>query len=245
MNKIQWLLALTVIISFSACKKDKDPVIPGYTCTTCATTPDALAANDGSSKGIYKGIVLGSSGTIMFDIANNGTTITAVMVLDGVTVNLTSSVAWVAGQPYVADFTGILNGSPVTINFSVDLSGGTPTITSSNIPGHPSATLAVVKETSSNLVECFEGTYSTTLPETGTFNIIILRSAGIWGGVARITGGDVTDDDDIDGTVSNNQLTMQSGAGPIVVGTLNLDQLNGSFVDSNNSTVTVTGRRTL
>lgn len=245
MKKTQWLLALAVMISFSACKKDKDPVTPAYTCATCATTPDALAANDASSKGIYKGIVLGSSGTIMFDIANNGTTITAVMVLDGVTVNLTSSVAWVAGQPYVADFTGTLNGSPVTISFSVGLSGGTPTITSSTIPGHPSATLTVIKETSSNLVECFEGTYSTTLPETGTFNIIILRTAGIWGGVARITGGTVADDDEIDGTVSNNQLTSQTSAGPVVVGTLNIDQLNGSFVDSNNSTVTVTGRRTL
>lgn len=245
MKRNQWLLLLTLVITFSACKKDKDPGTPAYTCTTCTDTPDALAANDGSSKGIYKGVVLGSSGTIMFNIANNGTDITAVMVLDGQTVNLSSSVAWIAGQPYVADFTGTLNGAAVTITFSVGLSGGTPTVTSSNIPGHPSATLVVIKETSTNLVECFEGTYSTTLPETGSFNIIVLRTAGLWGGVARITGGTAADDDDIDGTISNNQLSSQMGAGTVVVGTLNGDQLNGSFVDSNNSTVTVTGRRTL
>lgn len=245
MKRNQWLLLLTLVITFSACKKDKDPGTPAYTCTTCTDTPDALAANDGSSKGIYKGVVLGSSGTIMFNIANNGTDITAVMVLDGQTVNLSSSVAWIAGQPYVADFTGTLNGAAVTITFSVGLSGGTPTVTSSNIPGHPSATLVVIKETSTNLVECFEGTYSTTLPETGSFNIIVLRTAGLWGGVARITGGTSADDDDIDGTISNNQLSSQMGAGTVVVGTLNGDQLNGSFVDSNNSTVTVTGRRTL
>ena len=231
------------MLAFTSCKKDKSPETPSYTCTTCKTTPDAMAANNTSSKGIYKGVVIGSSGTIMFDIANNGTAIRAVMVIDGVTVNLTSAVTWVAGQPYVANFTGVLNGSPVTINLSVGLSCGTPTVTSSNIPGHPNATLNIVKETSSNLVECFEGTYTTTLPESGTFNIIILRSLGIWGGIARETG--TTDIDEIDGTVSNNQLTTQSPAGPVVIGTLNIDQLTGSFKDSNNKTVTVTGRRTL
>ena len=102
MKKQNLLLALLAILSFSACKKSDDTAAPAYTCTTCKTTPDALAANDASSKGIYKGVVIGSSGTIIINIANGGTTITAVMVIDGVTVNLTSAVAWVAGQPYVA-----------------------------------------------------------------------------------------------------------------------------------------------
>lgn len=242
MKKILFNVIFAMLV-FTSCKKDKTPETPSYTCTTCKTTPDALAANNTSSKGIYKGVVIGSSGTIMFDIANNGSAIRAVMVIDGVTVNLTSAVTWVAGQPYVANFTGVLNGSPVTINLSVGLSGGTPTVTSSNIPGHPNAILNIVKETSSNLVECFEGTYTSTLPESGTFNIMILRSLGMWGGIARETG--TTDIDEIDGTVSNNQLITISPAGPVVIGTLNIDQLTGSFRASNNKTVTVTGRRTL
>lgn len=241
MKKIHFLLAVLAMFSFSACKKDTNPATPSYTCATCTTVPDAKAANDAGSKGIYKGVIIGSSGTIMFDIANNGTAITALMVIDGVTVNLTSAVTWVAGQPYVADFTGTLNGSAVTIHFSVGLSGGTPTVTSSSIPDHPNATLTVLKETSNNLVECFEGTYSTTKPETGTFNIIILRNLGVWGGISRKTGSTTTGD--IDGTISNNQLfaTGQTSS----VGTLNADQLNGSFVDGNSKTVTITGKRTL
>lgn len=135
--------------------------------------------------GIYKGVIIGSTGTIMFDITNNGSAITTAMVIDGVTVDLTSAVTWVSGQAYTAPFTGTLNGGTVTINFPVGLSGNTPMVTSSNIPGHPDASIDIIKETSSNLIECFQGNYSTTLPETGTFNLIILRSLNRWTGIAR------------------------------------------------------------
>ena len=244
MKKLSLLLAIFSTLTFNACKKNNEVVITPpapYKCVSCKTTPDALAANNASSKGIYKGVVIGSSGTIMFDIANNGTTITAVMIIDGITVNLTSNVTWVAGQQYVAPFTGTLNGSPVTINFSVGLSGSSPTVTSSTIPGHPNATLTVVKETSNDLIECFEGTYSTTLPETGTFNIILSRTVAIWGAIARKTGAAVTTS--TNGTISNNKLFVTGQTQS--VGTLNSDQLSGTSQDSNNSTVTITGQRTL
>lgn len=240
MKKI-FLLSFTACVLFASCKKDKEPETPSYTCTGCKATPDALAANNSSSKGIYKGFVIGSSGTILFDVANNGTLITAVMVLDGVTINLSSAVAWVSGQPYAANFTGMLNGAPVTINFSVGVNGSSPTINASNIPGHPNATLTVIKETSTSLVECFEGTYNTTLPESGTFNMIMLRSAGLFGGASRKTG--TTDSDGFDGTISNNELFVSGQQGRI--GTLNNDQISGSSLDGNGKTVTISARRTL
>jgi hypothetical protein len=241
MKKNHFLLLAVVIILFSACKKDKDPATPSYTCATCKTTPDAVAANNASSKGIYKGVIIGSTGTIMFDIANNGTAVTAIMVLDGVTVNLTSSVLWVAGQVYVSPFTGTLAGQPITITFSVGATGSTPTVTSSNIPGHTSASFNIIKETSLGLVECFEGTYSTTLPETGTFNIILARSLSTWSGVSRKTGTTTTNASGT-GTITNNNLV---DASPRTIGTLNNDALNGSFTDNNGIKVTVTGKRTL
>ncbi len=241
MKKLQLLLAVTILFLASSCKKD-NAAVATYTCATCKTTPDALAANDGSSKGIYKGVIIGSSGTITFNIANNGATITALMVIDGVTVNLTSAVTWVSGQPYVADFTGTLNGSPVTIRFSVGLSGGTPTVTSSTIPGHPNATLVILKETSNNLVEAFEGTYHTTRPEDGTFNIILSRTLQGFSYIAR-KNGDLTSNSGT-GNITNNNLIDPSQPG-VVIGTISGDNLNGSFQDSGNRTVTITGRRTL
>jgi hypothetical protein len=241
MKKIHFILAIAAIASFSACKKDKATTTP-YTCPACTTTPDALAANDASSKGIYKGVVIGSSGTIMFDVANNGTTVTAVMVIDGVTVNLVSAIPWVAG-PYTADFTGTLSGSAVTINLSVDLNGGSPVATAISIPGHPNASLTIIKETSAGLVECVEGTYSTTLPETGTFNIILSRSLATWSGAARAAGSTTTGSGGY-GTISNNQL-IDPTHNNRVIGTLNSDAFNGNFVDDNGITITLTGQRTL
>ena len=243
MKKLHFIVAVLALVSFAGCKKSSDNPTPAYTCTTCKTAPDALAANNTSSKGIYKGVVIGSSGTITFDIANSGTAITAVMVIDGVTVNLTSAVTWVAGQVYIAPFTGTLSGQPVTITFSVGATGGTPTVTSSNIPGHPNASLTIIKETSGGLVECFEGTYSTTLPETGTFNIILSRTLAVWAGVARKTGTTTTGTAG-NGSIVNNKL-IDPSQNNNAIGTLNGDDLNGSFVDGNGKTVTITGKRTL
>ncbi len=231
------LLAATTIV---ACKK-KDDAPAVYTCTACSTAPTALAANDASSKGIYKGVIIGSSGTISFDVMNSGTTITAKMVIDGVTVNLTSDVTWTAGQPVVAPFTGTLNGSPVSITFRIGISGDSATVTAVNIPGHPNAELTVIKETSTSLVQCFEGTYHTTKPEDGTFNMIVSKTARIWGAQARENGS--TESDGVGGTVTaDNKLVENNGT---TMGTITGDVVEGSFSDSNGKTVTIKGKRTL
>lgn len=243
MLRLKFLFGLLplFLVAVISCKKDSNNNSTSYQCTTCTKSPEATSANDASTKGIYKGIVVGSSGTIKFDIANNGSTITATMIVDGTTVNLTSNVTWANGQAYVAPFTGTMNGQSVTINFSVGLSGSNPTITSTNIPGHPNAVITVVKETSASLVECFEGTYKTSEPATGTFNILLSRSLGIWGGVAREDG--TADSDGVSGTIdASGKMKDDNG---VTVGTLSGDQISGSFTDGNNTKVTISGKRTL
>lgn len=240
-HKIFFIACILLTASISSCKKDDAKKTDSYECTTCKTTPDALVANDGSSKGVYKGIIIGSSGTIMFNVMNGGTTITATMVLDGVTANLTSSVTWVSGVAYIAPFTGTLNGAAITITFKVDANGGNPIVTSSNIPGHATAQFNLVKESSIALVEAFEGKYETTKPEKGTFNILLSRSLRMWGGGVRKDGS--TESEDTDGTISSDGKLMESGTD--YVGTLTGDVINGSFKDGDQRTVTVTGKRTL
>jgi hypothetical protein len=220
-----------LVIAASACKKDSKDDTEPFKCTSCTTQPQALAANDASSKGIYKGIIIGSSGTIAFNVLNGGTTINAVMVLDGTTVNLTSSITWVSGQPYVAPFTGTLNGGAVTINFSVNASGTGPAVLSATIPGHGSAQFRLVKETS-------------TLPETGTFNLLMSRTLGQFGGASRKTAG--TSNGNFDGTVdAAGKMAINTGSGSTVIGTVSGDGISGSFKDGNNSTITITAKRTL
>jgi len=235
-----YVLATVFLVLSVSCKKDSTPGDP-YKCTTCKTTPDALAANDASSKGVYKGVVIGSTGTIYFNIANNGSTINAVMVLDNVSTTLTASVSWVAGISYVSPFTGTINGSPVVITFQVDANGQNPVILTSSIPGHPSAQFTLVKELSTSLIECFEGTYTSTRPETGTFNLLLSRSLGRFGGSSRETGSTTSEDID-EGTIDASGNLISNGQ---PMGHLDGDVITGTFHDSQGNAVTINAHRTL
>jgi hypothetical protein len=236
------IIMLLLGAGFMSCKKTKekekeDP----YVCTTCSQIPEGVAANDNNSKGIYKGVVIGSSGTIKFDIANTtSNSIKATMVIDGITVTLTTTTAWVAGQLYVAPFKGTLNGQEATVTFSVGASGSGATIVSSSIPGHPNAIFSIAKETSTALVRCFEGTYQTSDNEKGTFNIIVSTLLKGWTGKARENGSQSATD--IYGTYVNNTLIDESGA---TIAPINGDEFSGSFKNSRGVTITVKGKRTL
>lgn len=223
-----------------SCSKDSSSA---YTCATCHDTPDALAANDASAKGIYKGTEVGSTGTLSINIQNGSNTITGVMVLDRVSVILSSSVAYVDGAAYVAPFTGVFNGSPISITFSVAIGGLTPLVTASNIPGHPNATFTLYKETSTSLIEVFEGTYAKTGGETGVFNILLSRALNKWGGIA-LNNAQGSNPSDIEGTINaSNQLIVTENG--VNIGTISGDEIHGSFVDGNSATITITGHRTL
>src|SRR5690554_5741523 len=180
------LVLLSAGIAFNSCSEDDGTQkTDTYTCDTCASTPDALPENDNSAKGVYKGIEVGSSGTLSIDIQNGSNTITGYMTLDGLSATLTSNVSYVDGQPYIAPFTGTYDGNPVTITFSVAAGGGVPTVISSDIPGHPDAVFTIYKETSTSLIEAFEGAYSISGGESGTFNILLSRAFNLWGGIAK------------------------------------------------------------
>ncbi|MBS1639483.1 MAG: hypothetical protein JST94_06955 [Bacteroidetes bacterium] len=234
------VISLVMVGIIVSCKKSDDST--PYTCTTCSQTPDAVAANDASSKGIYKGTIIGSSGTIKFDIANNNSTITATLIIDGTTVTLTSTVVPTSSGVYIAPFTGILNGQPISITFSVNSNGSSPSITTSNIPGHPNSVFSIAKETSSALVRCFEGTYHNAgNNEDGTFNILVSTIVKGWVGKSRAKGGSSATD--INGTYANNILYWGQGT-TTQIATVNGDTFEGTFNDGSGN-ITVKGKRTL
>lgn len=227
------------MLSLNSCSNGDDDG-EAYVCETCVNTPDALAVNDAKATGVYKGIVVGSSGTVRFDVQNGSNTISAVLTIDGTTVNLTAQAMPTAGEPYVSAFTGTLNGSPITVTFQVGAQGGAPTVISSDIPGHPNAVFQVYKETSTSLVEAFEGTYQKP-GETGIFNIILSTALGGFKGISKDDQTQTVNDigGGYDGSTGN--ITNEDGEQVArIVG----DELHGQFQDSD-GTVTVTGRRTL
>lgn len=231
-------VSLFLLLSLFSCKKNNEPD-PPFVCQTCHTSPDAIAANDVSSKGVYKAVVIGSTGTIQFNILNGNNTITAIMVIDGVTINLTSAVTWANGVSFVAPFTGTLNGAVVTINFNVGSDGSNPLILSATIPGHPNSSFVILKELSTSLIECFEGTYSSSEPKTGTFNLLLSRTLNKYYAISHQTGGSSSGDSK--GTIVNNKLVDEDGT---AIGALSGDEINGTFKDGGNNTVKIRGLRT-
>ncbi|MCO5237383.1 MAG: hypothetical protein M9933_14050 [Chitinophagaceae bacterium] len=245
---------LAVVVSFSCSKESKDND-DDYTCTSCSSAPVAVAANNTVSKGIYKGVLIGSSGTLIFDIQNTTHTITGTMVIDGNVVTLACDVTDLdPSADFEASFTGTLNANPVTIRFRVDKKGANPTIVSANIPGHPDAVFIVAKETSDTLLECYEGTYTISgdWTEKGTYNFLIARKSGggTWQAIAAEDGfpEEFTYGK---GPVSGNDIVDPNRLGQgvdVVIATINGHTISGNFVDTEDdekATINHKGKRTL
>lgn len=164
------MLTWAMVIGFAiSCSDDEEKP---YQCTDCALTPEAVAANDNSGKGIYKGLFVGSSGTIKFNIANSGSTIDAVLILNDVTIPLTTTATYDIANGFEGYFTNSTSG--VSIGFYVTADGLDYAVFDLEIDGHPDAMIEVVKELSTALVKVFEGTYSGD--GNGTFNMLVRGS---------------------------------------------------------------------
>lgn len=254
--KIVAVLLTMIVLSCNKGDKNNDDD-DDYTCTSCASQPIAVAANNTINKGIYKGVLIGSTGTLIFNIQNTTNTITGTMVIDGNVVDLTcEAVDLDVATDFEASFTGTLNGNPVIIRVHVGKDGKNPTIVSATIPGHPDAVFIVAKETSDALLECYEGSYTITgdWTEAGTYNFLVQRKggAGTWSGLVAEEGypEDAQSDTDI---MSGNNLVDVNRLGlgkDVVIGTISGHTISGNFVDvypDDNERVTIThkGKRTL
>lgn len=237
---IYLLLFMTALSNLISCSEDSETTPDVYACDSCNRIPEGLPANDQSAKGVYKGIIVGSTGVIRFDIQNGSDIITATMTLDGEEAVLTSTVTVTDGEVYFAPFTGEFNGSTISVTFQVSADGSGATVVSSDIPGHPNAVFEVYKETSTSLIEAFEGNY-TEGNITGTFNILLTTAHGKWGGIAKENqSGEVSH---IEGTIdSSNRMYNEDGN---KIGDKNGDVVEGSFTNGSGQSVVFSGNRTL
>lgn len=237
------VLALLLLASIASCKKeDEKPstnnnnTTPGYTCSSCIGSPEAKSQYDNSSAGVYKGIIVGSSGVVALYLYNTGTEVKMLVTFDGknTTLSTTSLSAWAPGQAInAAVFTGTLDGQPVAATFSVGANGLNPVMTAT-IPGH-TVTIAVYKETSTALVKNYEGTYEGS--EQGTFNMTFHGndySIVTSGGSSAITG-----------TLVNGAIDL-AGNGVEIKGSFNNDDVTGTWKNTSKSTSgTWKGKRTM
>lgn len=234
-----------ILLSAVSCKKDKQPEA-AFTCATCKTTPDAKVENNALSKGVYKGVVVGSTGTISIDVLNGGSTIAATLILDGQTISMTSTAVWASGTPLNAAFTGTEGGQNYSFTFTVQANGSSPSTSSYTIPGHPNIAFTLIKETSDNLIKCYlgttEGKKTSGALQSSVLNIITSGKTNTWFALSKDNGtGAITT---VDGTISGNTLNCNCGPTTTVTGTVTSDQIDGTYKGSDNQG-TFIAKRTL
>jgi hypothetical protein len=247
-KSIYCLLITCLLIGTLSCKKDKEQAAEEtpYTCATCKTTADAKVENNVISKGVYKGVVIGSTGIITIDVLNGGTTILATLVLDGQTINMTSAATWAAGTALTANFTGTANSQNYSFAFTVQANGSSPTASSYSIPGHSTIAFQLIKETSDNLIKCYEGTTQgvkdSGASQASTLNIITSGKTNTWFALSRDNGSSSIGT--AGGSISGNTITCDCGPTTSVVGTITADKITGTYKGSDNHG-TFTAKRTL
>ena len=158
----------SLIVLFSACNDDKDDDKSG-----AGTSKETTAEFDNSNFGLYKGIIVGSSGTVKIEINNGNNVAKATIKIDGNTDNLTCSVPLTSGQKVTnAEFTGNFS----SFSFSVDANGSNPVVSNININGHDDVGMAVLKEKSFNIAYCYEGISTGGNNHRGVFNVVCTSS---------------------------------------------------------------------
>jgi len=192
-----WSIILSLAVISGACKKDDNKESGDYKCTTCITLPEAKEQHNNSSAGVYKGVMVGSTGTIALYLYNTGTEVKALATFDGKNATLTTTdlANWTPGQAISnARFKGTINNQEMNAVFSVGANGQNPSV-QVTIPGH-TVVVAIYKETSSSLIKNFEGTYQGDA--SGIFNITfngssytLVRDGGVAPANATLINGNV------------------------------------------------------
>lgn len=170
----RYLVALVfIVIAAVSCSKDSDnPQVQ------LAAKPEAEAAYNTQSGGVYKGVIIGSTGSIK--IVLQGGKLVAEVTIDGVTKTLTANnlQSWTSGQ--AIDSAAFVNGD-WSIVFSVNADGTEAEVTAT-IPGHDDITVIVAKETSEHQILAYEGTYTVdTLLTSNTEDSVAINSIGYEG----------------------------------------------------------------
>ena len=173
------LLMAVAFFAVYACSRKNETGSRGL-----VTRPEAIAANNDKSGGIYKGVLIGSSGVVK--IILQGNTAAAEVTVDDVTKTLLPQNlpgGWNSGQALNEI---VFSGDNWILVFSVNGNGTNPEISSVSIPGHENIEVYVVKENSVTLVKAYEGTfgYDSSYSGAGTWNFVTGQKDSIFG-IAR------------------------------------------------------------
>lgn len=230
-TKISSLFLLLSLLVYTGCGDDESG--PSF-----VTTPEANPDNDTSGKGVYKGVLIGSSGFIKVNLDNLGDgVITLTLNLDGETYDLETEQTYNPDVGFQGYFTGAVTGGLATVGFYTNTTGTEFGFFGIEIPGHPDVSFILVKEKSSELVRCFEGTFSGS--DSGIINFLVVGDE--WKALARPNGGSADDEAELDGDLNGNTLVCDcdvDGDGTDdmeFTGTINGNSMSGTWADGEGS----------
>jgi hypothetical protein len=215
---VKTLLSITII--FASCSEN-DPLITIN--DSAEELPIALSQYDNSNYGIYKGVFVGSSGTILVNLNNNGV-ISVSLTIDGVNYPFTSSETITENQQTEITYAYENN----SFSFTVNADGSNPLITNVSIEGHPDASIIVVKENSSYVAQLYEGSYEgiDQNNDQGTFNAIVFNGAVYILSKSSVYGSSSY----ASGLVDGNLVSGASSLGTIFSGNIENDEvMNGTW----------------
>lgn len=163
MLKTNISLTFLVLFIFVSCKKsDTKPLESGFP-SAAETKPQY----NNTTFGVYKGIVIGSVGTIVLKINNGDTIIRGYLSIDNIKDTLTTTHQVSPGQPILnLEFTGRISSMALSANAD----GSNAQLSNLIITGHPNATALLVHENSDQQVLCYGGTINGDL--NGTICIV-------------------------------------------------------------------------
>jgi len=210
---VKTLLSITII--FASCSEN-DPLITIN--DSAEELPIALSQYDNSNYGIYKGVFVGSSGTILVNLNNNGV-ISVSLTIDGVNYPFTSTESITENEQTETTFTYQNN----SFSFTVNADGSNPLITNVSIEGHPNASIIVVKENSSYVAQLYEGSYEgiDQNNDQGTFNAIVFNGAVYILSKSSVYGSSSY----ASGSVDGNLVSGASSLGTIFSGNIENDEV--------------------
>jgi hypothetical protein len=166
MKNTLFILCL-LVCSLLACKKSKTD----STDNTLPKEAETKSQFNNTSFGVYKGVIVGSSGTIVFRINNGDNIVKGYLSIDNVKDTLSTTQQLTAGQPIVnVNFVGRL--SSMTLSANAD--GSNAEITNISIVGHNYVKAFLAHENSNLQIMCYEGKFTGDL--TGIMNVVKIGS---------------------------------------------------------------------
>lgn len=168
------LLGYFVISTLPSCKKSNTG---NNNDNGLSNNPETKSQYNNTTFGVYKGVIIGSSGTIIFRINNGDNVVKGYLTIDNQKDTLTTNAPITMGQALVnVLFTGKIS----SMRISANADGCNASLSNIQINGHNNVTGFIIHENSTKQVLCYEGTFSGS--ESGIINVTRVG----------LTGGDTT-----------------------------------------------------